>query len=333
MPVTIQNIADRVGVSKQAVSYALNGKHGQVSEATRLNVLETARTLGYRPNWRARSFARQESGTIGLVYGRPADYVEHSAMVSALVQHLAALGRELMLIPAMGPVAEWGHKLHDGRVDGVLITHPMPLELDAFVAERRLPAVFLNLRSEQDVPQVSFDDAAGTRLAVEHLLGLGHRRIAYFCSPKSHGEHYSNAEREKAYGAAMAAAGLAAEASVVVDGYEAFVRRLAAGGPRKRPTALVVYNDYDALRLLQWLWRVGLRVPQDLSLVGFNDEPAAGDAVPPLTTVAAPVAEMARHAVTHLLETAASSSETPRAVLPLSLCVRESTAPPPAAAS
>ncbi len=301
MPVTIQNIADHVGLSKQAVSCALNGKRGQVSEATRQTVLEAAKEMGYRPNWRARSFARQQSGTVGLVYGRPANYVEHSQVVSALVQQLAAAGRELMLIPAMGPVEEWGHKLHDGRVDGVLITHPMPQDLDTFVAEHRVPAVLLNLRSPMAVPQVSFDDAHGTRLAMDHLLGLGHRRIAYFCAPKFHGEHYSNEERRTAYAAAMVDAKLEEDIRIACDLYEDFACSFASADPTKRPTALLVYNDKDAIYLMQALLHYGVRVPDHVSLMGFNDDAAARMSFPPLTTIASPGQALAEAALGELM--------------------------------
>lgn len=322
MPVTIKTIADRVGVSKQAVSYALNGKPGQVSEETRERIVAVAKAMGYQPNWRARSFARQRSQIIGLVYGRPAEYLERSQMVSALVERLAVLDYELLLIPAMGPMAKWSHKLRDGRVDGVLITHPMPLGLDAFVAEHRMPAVFMNLRSSVDVPQVYFDDTDGTRQAMEHLLGLGHRRITYYSTPKRHGEHYSNIERELGYRDAMRAAGLADQIRVVVEDYEPYAEVLAAQTAEERPTALLVYNDFDALRLTGALAPRGIKPPVDFSLATFSEDPRC-----PLTCVYVPSHQLASEAVGLLMgqvtpEGATSSSAR---VLSESLVVRDST--------
>ncbi|HMP07372.1 MAG TPA: LacI family DNA-binding transcriptional regulator, partial [Lacipirellulaceae bacterium] len=273
MSVTIKHIAERVGVSKQAVSYALNGKTGQVSEQMRRRIEKAAKAMGYQPNWRARSFARKQSRIIGLVYGRPADYVEGSQIVSRLVERLAAMQYELLLIPATGPVEHWAHKLRDGRVDAALVTHPMPLGLDEFVARHELPAVFLNLRSDADLPQVCFDDVAGTRLAMDHLLKLGHQRITYFCTPKHHGQHYSNTDRRDTYIACMAEAGLSAWTREEVSEYEPFVNSIVRTAPAERPTAVLCYNDFTAARLMRALWRLHVRVPEQISIVGFDDNP------------------------------------------------------------
>ena len=341
MNVTIQQIADRVGVSKPTVSYALNNKAGQVSAATRMRVLEAAEAMGYRPNWRARSFARQRSNIIGLVYGRRADYIEQSRLVSELVHRLAERDHELLLIPATGPLDRWSHKLRDGRVDGVVIVHPMPLDLDAFVAENKVPAVLANLQSDLNLPQVCFDDAAGTRLAVDHLVGLGHRRIAYFCSPKHHGRHYSNDERGLAFVTAMRERGLGDSLETVELDFDVYADRLAATPAADRPTALVAYHDGDAIGLMHKLWDRGLRVPEHFSLVGFNDDPAARQALPPLTTVATPIGELAARCLDCLLTEdglpVVPDSDGPdgpngaeaRVVLPEHLVVRGSTAPIP----
>lgn len=327
MPVTIQQIAERVGVSKQAVSYALNDKEGQVSAATREKILKTAKRLGYQPNFRARSFARKRSQTIGLVYGRPADYVERSRIVSALVERLADLDHELMLIPAMGPVQQWAHKLRDGRIDGCLVTHPMPIGLDHFIAEHSVPAVFLNLRSNLDVPQVYFDDAAGCRLATGHLLELGHRRITYFSSPKHHGRHYSDHERRDAFVATMTDAGLAGSVETVIDEYDDFARDLAVRSADDRPTALVVYNDHDAIKLTRSLERHGLNVPGDLSLVSFSEDDSVLDSYPPLTAVTTPAKRLAEASLGLLMRRLASPNTPTSApvVLDESLLIRDST--------
>ena len=337
MSVTIQQIAERVGVSKPTVSYALNNKAGQVSSATRKRVLEAAEAMGYRPNWRARSFARQRSNIIGLVYGRPADYIEQSRLVSELVHRLAERDHELLLIPATGPLDRWSHKLRDGRVDGVVIVHPMPLDLDAFVAENNVPAVLANLQSDLNLPQVTFDDTAGTRLAVEHLVGLGHRRVAYYCSPKRHGRHYSNAERGLAFVAAMRERGLGESLETIESDFDDYADQLAATPAADRPTAILAYNDFDAIQLMHKLWDRNLRVPDHFSLVGFNDDPASRDALPPLTTVATPIGELAVRCLDCLItaeglpvatDPEASACADTRVVLSEHLIVRQSTTAP-----
>jgi LacI family transcriptional regulator len=332
MGVTIKHIAERVGVSKQAVSYALNGRVGQVSEQTRLRIEAIAKSMGYQPNWRARSFARKQSRIIGLVYGRPADYVEGSRIVSRLVERLAAMEYELLLIPATGPVEHWGHKLRDGRVDGCLVTHPMPLGLDDFVARHELPAVFLNLRSDADLPQVCFDDVTGTRLAMAHLLGLGHQRITYFCPPQHHGEHYSNVDRLATYRACMAEAGLTRFTHEQTTGYEIFAQQIAASAPPTRPTAVLAYNDFTAVRFMRALWRCGVRVPEQLSIVGFDDNPIGRETTPPLTTIALSADELVEACMSRLMPQMQAGERAPaveRICLDERLIVRDSTAPPP----
>ena len=329
MTTTLQQIADHVGVSKQAVSYAINNKPGQVSKATRQRILDAAQRMNYQPNWRARSFARRRSQVIGLVYGRPADYVERSQMASALVEQLAKLDHELMLIPAMGPVDQWAHKLRDGRVDGALITHPMPLGLDDFVAEHRLPAVFMNLRSELDVPQVYFNDAGGAQQAMEHLLELGHQHISYYCYPKRDGEHYSNADRETGYRTAMRAAGLSEHEEVVIDEFDAFANDLASRPADQRPTALLIYNDHDSMHLMQQLWYRDIQVPRDLSVVSFNNDKSTQAMIPPMTCVATPAEQLARKAVDLLMDQIENPQITDHepVIFEEQLVVRQSTAP------
>ncbi|MEM1028345.1 MAG: LacI family DNA-binding transcriptional regulator [Planctomycetota bacterium] len=329
MAITIKHIAEQVGVSKQAVSYALNNKPGQVSDSTRKKIIKTAQEMGYRPNWRARSFARKRSQIIGLVYGRPAHYIEQSQLVSHLVQRLSEIDHELLLIPAMGPVEKWAHKLRDGRVDGCLVSHPMPLGLDTFVAEHQLPAVFANLKSDLPVPQICFDDVTGARLAVEHLLELGHRRITYYCMPKRHGEHYSNEDRLQTYRRMMRKAGLDQHVDIVVEDQDDYAQRLAELDPSARPTAILAYNDLDAVALMRELWVRGIEVPRDLSLMGFNDD-VARQSSPPLTTVATPIEDMVDQCVDLLMEQIGQSEDRPErniqpVVLPETLIVRDST--------
>jgi DNA-binding LacI/PurR family transcriptional regulator len=333
MPVTIQNIADRVGVSKQAVSSALNAKPGQVSEQTRKRILAAAQSLGYQPNFRARSFARKRSQIIGLVYGRPADYVERSEVVSALVEKLAAVDHELLLIPATGPVDRWAHKLRDGRVDGCLVTHPMPEGLDDFIADHSVPAVLLNLRSDADVPQVSFDDRQGTQLAMDHLFELGHHRIAYYCLPKTHGLHYSNIERQNSYAEAMSRAQLTAHKYSTIEQPDAWAREFAALPPDQRPTAVLAYNDFDAFHLCRELSELGFDVPGDISCVCFNNGFFSSLSKPRLTTVAMSDADAVDYCLSRLLPNPQTTQVPDQLILPQRLSLGQSTAPPPAGLS
>jgi DNA-binding LacI/PurR family transcriptional regulator len=196
--------------------------------------------------------------------------------------------------------------------------------------------VLANQRTDLPVPQVCFDDVGGMRLAVEHLLELGHRRIAYYCPPKSHGEHYSNADRLETFREQMHQAGLGGGA-VVASGVhaDAYAADLVQTPAADRPTAIVAYNDFDAVMLMGLLHRAGLRVPDDLSLMGFNDDAQSRESIPRLTTVATPMVALVQRCVTLLIERIEQAKASPLGgdvsvtTLPESLIVRESTAASP----
>ncbi|MEM6391548.1 MAG: LacI family DNA-binding transcriptional regulator [Planctomycetota bacterium] len=333
MAVTLSQVARHADTSVPTVSRVLNGKSDAYAEETVARVRKALKDLDYRPNWRARSLARRRSGSIGLVYGRPADYVEGSRMVSALVEQLADRELDLMLIPAIGPLSRWSHKLRDGRVDGCLITYPVPLDVDAFVAEHSVPAVMFNLRSDADVAQVIFDDKRGATDAVRHLLDAGHRRITYYRTSKKHGDHYSFADRVAGYTDALKEAGLTPQSITAKP--EDYARELAATPPAQRPTALVVYNDTDAMKLIDELRQFNISVPRDLSLVSFNNDERVRWSTPRLTTVAPDIdtaVDTALGLLLNAIDDGPSKTSLPstqptasRVVLPETLTVRSST--------
>ncbi|MEM1211625.1 MAG: LacI family DNA-binding transcriptional regulator [Planctomycetota bacterium] len=304
MPVTLKQVAQLAGTSVPAASLVLNRKGDGYSRDTVRRIQQAAKELGYRPNHPARSLAKRRTQCIGLAYGRPADYVERSRMVSALVQELAQFDYELMLIPATGSVDRWAYKLHDGRVDGVLVTHPMPSGLDHFIEERNLPAVLMNLRSERALAQAYFDDVGGTRDAMDHLRSLGHERISYFSAPKHDGDHYSATDRRDTYTAEMRAAGLERYLEVVISENEddAFAHDIAARPVSERPTAVLVYCDHDTRYLIHALNRLGLQVPADISVVSFTESRKPWESIVGLTAVTTPSDELAERAVSLLMQ-------------------------------
>jgi DNA-binding LacI/PurR family transcriptional regulator len=326
MAVSLSQVAELASTSVPTVSRVLNGKAQAYAPATIERVQRAAQQLGYRPNWRARSLATQRSNCIGLVYGRPAYYLEGSPLISALVQRLTAIDHDLMLIPAMGSLGDWSHKLSDGRVDGCLITHPVPLDVDRFVVAHKVPAVLINLQSTEDVPQIGFDDVAGAFEATQHLLQLGHRRIVYYATPKQHGEHYSYAARKKGYEAAMASAGIPPRS--IIEQPEAIGTAILGGN--NPATAMLAYNDFDAARALQQFAALGLSVPRDISLIGFNNDVMAQWMQPPLTSVAPDWDRAAKQALDSLLAVIDDKGNAgfSRWTLPENLVVRKSTAPP-----
>jgi DNA-binding LacI/PurR family transcriptional regulator len=197
--------------------------------------------------------------------------------------------------------------LHSKRVDGVIVTSSRVGALYQEHLDRLgVPIVLLNSHSEQSGPytfSVSMDNRHGGYLATDHLVRLGHRRIAYVAGPADHSD---DLERLAGHRQALAQAGIAFDPALVVPG-----SGRTDGGERalpwlmeqdKPPTAVFCYNDMTAIGLLRAARRTGLRVPQDLAVVGFDDIPFAAYVRPPLTTVAQPISHMGKRATEMVLE-------------------------------
>ncbi|MEH0573942.1 LacI family DNA-binding transcriptional regulator [Streptomyces sp. B21-108] len=270
-PPTIRDVADRAGVSKSLVSLVLRGS-GQVRAEKREAVLRAVRELGYRPNAAARSLSEQRTRTIGVLLHdlRNPWYVDlldglnsllHAAGLHMLLAD-ARLNRRVGQDPA-GPFLELGA---DSLV--VVGTLPDPAALGA-VAER-IPVVVAGAREPvpAGVDVVAGDDEQGARLVAEHLLGLGHRRIAHIAGYGAVGEL-----RRRSFEAALRAHG-AGEAVVELSdmaeegGHRAAVRLLSRPD---RPTAVFAVNDIACVGALSAAEEMGLRVPRDLSVVGYDN--------------------------------------------------------------
>jgi DNA-binding LacI/PurR family transcriptional regulator len=306
--VTIADVAREAGVSKGLVSFALNDRPG-VSAETRSRILEVADALGWTPSLRARSLSSRRSFALGLVIARDPEvlgtdpfFTSFSAGVETI---LAPEGLALVLsvVPdEKTELATYRTLATDGRVDGVFLTD---LRRDdariPYLAELGLPAVTLG-RPDQDspFPAVSIDDADGIAESVRHLVELGHRRIAHVAGSTTmlHG-----GRRRESFTTAMQAAGLATDQIVETDfsiaaGADATRRLLRSAEP---PTAIVFANDPMAIAGVGVAQELGVRVPQDLSITGFDDIEFARHIYPPLTTVGATPVVWGRAAATTLL--------------------------------
>ncbi|MFF7855087.1 substrate-binding domain-containing protein [Streptomyces sp. NPDC007904] len=271
-PPTIRDVAARAGVSKSLVSLVLRGS-GQVRPEKREAVLRAARELGYRPNAAARSLSERRSGTVGVLLNdlRNPWFVD---LLDGLNSLLHASGLRMLLADARlnrrtgqdpaDPFLELG-------VDGLVVvgTLPGPAALEA-VAER-MPVVLAGAREAvpPGVDVVAGDDEHGARLVTEHLIGLGHRRIAHIAGYGAVGEL-----RRRSFEAAMHRHGLAAGAVVEntdmteEGGYRATVRLL---NRPERPTAVFAVNDITGVGALSAAEELGLRIPRDLSVVGYDN--------------------------------------------------------------
>lgn len=333
---TIQDVARHAGVSKGAVSLALNGRPG-VSDATRQRIVASVEALGWRPSARARALSESRAFAIGLILARPPGQLASDPFFAQLLAgvetELVDAGYVLVLSVVGDPDSEaetYRRLAQDGRVDGVLLTDA---RIDdpryALVAELGLEAVVVgHPPPESGLPGVAADERMAIARAVGALVDLGHEHIAHVAGLA---ELVHSAERRAAWRDALLAAGLPAgqvvDGDFTVEGGARATRRLLGG--RRPPTAILYANDLMASAGLRVARQLGVGVPEDLSIVGFDDIPLAEHVHPGLTTIRQdPVA--AGRAAARLLLHRLRGERLPVPALPEPVLVmRDSIGPPP----
>jgi DNA-binding LacI/PurR family transcriptional regulator len=339
--VTLSTVARRVGVSRATVSNAYN-RPDQLSAELRTRILAAAEELGYAgPDPRASSLRSGHAGAVGVIERSLADALTDPAsllMLAGIGRACDEAGVALVLVPEHRD----GDATPDTRrdivrtavVDG-FVAHCDSLDdkRRAIVSDRHLPIVVLDGQVLGDEPSVGIDEERGARAAAEHLLALGHTRFAIVrFSPGRAGAHHLVTDRRlRAYLAAIADAGIDPAGVTIVDGghHERTTARRAMTNvlaDRNRPTAVLAMSDEFAAGVLEAAAELGLRVPDDLSVVGFDDSPTAAGTRPPLTTVHQDLAAKGAAAVRLLLDGAPAGVEI---ILPVELVVRASTGPVP----
>lgn len=338
MAVTISDVAQAAGVSKGAVSYALNGQPG-VSDATRERILQVAKDLGWKPSLRAKGLSSAKAYALGLVVARDPKLLGTDpffpAFIAGIETTLAEHDYTLVLSVATAPGAEERayRKLADGgRVDGVILTDVRRNDSRiGLLRELNLPAVTLNRPgSDSPFPAVSMDDTDGITAAVEHLIALGHTRIAHVGGAQ---EYIHGRSRREAWEAAMARAGLPAdlfaEADFTAPGGVAATAELLRRPDR--PTAIVYANDLMATSGQSYAQTQGLSVPGDLSVTGYDNAEFTQYLNPPLTTISTDPMRWGRVAAQVLLDQLNGTHSGADTVLQApALLVRASTGPAPA---
>lgn len=336
-PATIRDVADRAGVSTATVSRVLAGI-GNPKPETAAAVLRAVEQLGYRPSGVARSLRMKRTRTLGLIV---TDI--QNPFFPELVQAADSAARGLNYSIILGSAAYDEHRaMHyldlmvDRRVDGLIIaSSQLSEESWQWLIASPVPVVVVNAEpSGLPVPVITSDNVGGTRLAVEHLVGLGHRRFAYIRGPEGF-----TADRPRFEGFRQACADAGIRASDIVEirgdgqfegGERATAELLAAGS---NVTAIVCHNDVTAIGAMRAIRAAGKRVPGDISVVGCDDIAAAAWVVPALTTVAQQKAEMGTLAVQRLaaaLDDPGFTGHAETIRIPMVLRVRESTGPAPA---
>jgi LacI family transcriptional regulator len=332
--VTRKEVAERAGVSEAVVSYVVNNGPRPVSPETQVKVEKAIKELGYYPNELARSLRRQQTATIGLIIPSLTNPV-YAEIAHSLESICAAEGYMVMLCSTgRNPAREKqvAQLLRAKQVDGVVaIPSQTPHAVLAPLQQARIPTILL----EHDLPDtfcIAIDDLQGGRLASRHLLSLGHRRIGLI---KREPFSALSSLRFAGYCEMLAEGGIPFDPALVIEskagqaaGYNAMQKLLALPIP---PTAVITHNDVLAMGAMSAIRDAGLVVPDDISVVGYDDTISSSYLNPPLTTVKFPVAEMGRQAGQIILELAQKEGNLPAQtiMLPVELVVRASTAPPP----
>ncbi len=333
MGVTIRDVAHLAGVGRGTVSRVIN-ERPNVDPATRARVLAAIKALDYVPSQTARRLSLGRTQTIAVIL----PFLTRPSVVERLrgIEFAAALAGYDMIVFNVETVERRQVVFRDlpraERVDGLIIVSlsPHPDEWER-ISRSGLPAVLVDAH-HRGLPRVVADDVLGGRLATDHLLGLGHRRIAFIGDlPRVPMAFTSSRLRQSGYRRALQDAGLVFDSGLVASGLHSRLRGLELARDmltrHRPPTAFVCASDTQAAGTLEAAASLGLSVPGDLSVVGYDDLELADHLH--LTTVRQPLFESGVRAVQKLLVGIAGQPMTPlREVQPISLVVRESTAPP-----
>ena len=318
---TIREVAELAGVSTATVSRALSTPDS-VGAETRARVMEAIRVTGYRVNGAARDLRRGRARTVLVLVPNLANPF-FSAILAAIGDVCAEAGLTVQVADTVRGNARLADLAHDGRADGVIL-------LDGGQPAALVEAIGLPLVTACEwVPGLAttgcrIDNAAAARLAVRHLLELGHRRLAHVAGPEG---NVLSVARLAGFRDA-AGDGVVLPGDFTLDSGAAAARRWLALAAR--PTGVFCASDEMALGFVSECAARGVRVPDDVSVVGFDDIELAPRFIPPLTTVHQPRAEIGRRAAERLLAIFGGEAGAGMETLPVELAVRASTAPPTA---
>ncbi|HZX72005.1 MAG TPA: LacI family DNA-binding transcriptional regulator [Rhodanobacter sp.] len=331
---TIGDVARIVGTSKKTISRVLNDEPN-VSESMRQRVLSAIAALNYRPLTSARSLATNRSFMIGLLYdNRSPSYimeVQAGVLAACAAQHYS-----MMVQPLVSTAADFVERVEDilsrHQPDGLILTPPItdhPQLLDC-LRDNGVPFASIAPRHSGDRIGVMLREREAAAEMVEHLVSLGHRRIAHILGDPEHG---AGIWRLAGYRDGLNRAGLKEDPNYMVQGRFSFesgvvaMRQLLA--LKHRPTAVFAADDDMAIGAIWAAAEAGVTVPRDISICGFDDTMIATQVWPPLTTIHQPVREMGRRATQELLLRVLNKGEARMVELDYEIRIRASTAAPP----
>ncbi len=326
---SIYDVAAVAGVSHQTVSRVLNG-HPNIKESTRARVQAAIEEVGYTRNSIARALATSRTKRIGVLVDSPVQFgpastvrgVEEAARAAGYFVTTTSVGED----PATGVGGGVDYLVSQG-VDAICVVAPRASSLSALARHHPgVPTLVIASEAEPDMISASVDQQTGAREAVEHLIALGHRRILHLAGPL---DWLDAREREMAWRATLEHAGLEVVEPVIGDWTSDFGYEYARSSPDlPDATAVFAANDQMALGVIHGLHARGLRVPEDISVVGFDDVADARHFLPPLTTVRQDFHTLGAASVDLLLQTLEGTAPEGRTMTPTVFIVRESTAPP-----
>ena len=327
------DVARLAGVSNQTVSRVIND-HPSVTPQTRERVKLAIRQLRYRPNTAARTLVTRQSRIFGLISPDTAHYGPAST-IFAVAEAARAEGYflnfvSLSEIDRSHMAAALSH-LMDARVDGVVVLAPVNVAIEALRGlHPDLPVVVVAASLLSSPASVAVDQEEGARMATRHLLELGHRTVVHVSGPE---EWVDASARIRGWRSELAAAGRVAYEVIPGDwsadsGHAAGCALVAMMREHRDVTAVFVANDQMSLGLVRALHEAGLRVPQDVSVVGFDDIPESRQFLPPLTTVRQDFGAIGRRCVATLAAKLAGSEPALLRPIQPDLVIRSSTAPP-----
>jgi LacI family transcriptional regulator len=344
---TLKDIANMCGVSTATVSYVLNNADRQVLPATRERVLKAAAEVGYQPNAYARALKGFRTKVIGVVF--PHETVPFlNVYFGPILEGILSVTTDLRMASMLFTGFSWeeteqgAQKLFNGICDGFVLVAPRrDSQFARNLLARKVPLVIVGTSTpEFEAATVDADNRSGGRLATEHLLGLGHRKIAILLAADDPAqsrildieEHASSSfERREGYLDALSSWGIEPDPNLMVTVSEieaASKRAVARVLTEGRPSAIFACNDGTAFRAIEVCREMGLRVPEDVSVIGFDDIPVSVMSDPPLTTIRQPMFEIGAKAVEILCDQIDGRASTIHHILePVQLIKRNSTMP------
>ncbi len=330
---TIYDIAKKAGFSITTVSKVLNN-YPDVSEKTKKKILETIEEIGYHPNSNARSLMTKKYWTVGVVFIEDLDIgMKHpffSAVIESFRKRVEEFGYDLLFVSrnVENQKRSYIERFKQRGVDGIIVVSPLDFNKEVKeLLEHDMPSVFIDLSSKH-VSVVNSDNGYGSELVVDYLYSLGHRKIAHIAADE---KTFAGRERREGFEAAVKKYGLdLPEEFIVNGGYFEFEAGLEAMTKllilKDRPTAVFAAGDMIALGAMKAIQNHGLKVPEDISVVGFDDIELAKHTTPPLTTIRQDTDLLGIQAADLLLKQIDQKKKIPLSItVPVSLVERDST--------